>query len=294
MKRSVVAIVSVVVLALGVVACGGSDGGDTPGGKPIGFNVADDAKARATCADARLEQNLTPDQYARAFAEYFNANVPNAQPITPETIEFYRKDVESAITKTPPGGQGQFGRAVCLQYAMVTRDLGATPQPRLDLTTSLLSLGYVDCTVMQAIANGLEIRDDPDLQDDVARGNKYLGFLRPAAHKYLCPYLPDIAYEDAPPEPTGAAACLNVKLPGIEYGSPGTITVVRGGVSCEDARKVMRESARQIENSGGSSTTYEINGTTHYICGEPEVSVEYDYKCDSPMGDKLITWKRTE
>ncbi|MCR5977482.1 hypothetical protein GDN83_06970 [Gordonia jinghuaiqii] len=103
--------------------------------------------------------------------------------------------------------------------------------------------------------------------------------------KILCP---DVAGE-APPIPVD---CGELAL--NDSGEKGTIEVRVGEVDCDKAKQVIIDSWKQLVAEGAKGVYYEVNGVTEYACNIAGAAVSdsagYDYKCDSPMGDKVITW----
>lgn len=94
----------------------------------------------------------------------------------------------------------------------------------------------------------------------------------------------------APPQTNSAGSpqtCGRTTL----QGSSGTVAVVTGDVSCSEAMQGIEGSFAQLNS--GPSVLYKINGVAMWLCRIMDAEAEsagYHYRCESPMGDKLITW----
>lgn len=181
MKRIVFLAVAVILTA---TACGGAN--DSTAGRGSGSRTA---PVSTNCVDAKLTTNLTPEDYAKA-------NVLREQTIgiyhgdSDETlIQALLKNYGALVSATPPGGQGEYARAVCSAGVKNTYS-------RVDLQTGVLFPGYEIC---RNITQGV-LSPDGEFSAEAKRDSPFEGEDRLAAEAamrdaaklattHLCPQL---------------------------------------------------------------------------------------------------------
>lgn len=202
MKRAIQTLALASALVFSLVACGGSSGdGVSPSGVVQGGQK--DAEARETCADARLEQNLSLTEYRAARFDYHLSQVlhykigPESEAhISAQQLLEGELPLEEFVDLTPPGGQGKYARVTCLHLHMKDQFI------RMEIPTSLISLGYLDCSVMKAGAEQSSSDDSystlpPEAVEAIEtmeslkeQADSLFGGARLRAQEFLCPQLP--------------------------------------------------------------------------------------------------------
>jgi hypothetical protein len=138
MQRSVLGI-GLTALASLMIACGGNE-------EATGGATESDAGNAVTsqCADARLVDNMSAEDYRLARLKYLEAE-PVYSPVSPAQhaeaeFTWHRRFVEA----TPAGAQAKFAREVCSDLAW----LGHLQSPQL--ATAALGWGYMNCTTVES------------------------------------------------------------------------------------------------------------------------------------------------
>ncbi|ROZ50630.1 hypothetical protein EEB13_12845 [Rhodococcus sp. WS3] len=230
--------------------------------------------AEGGCADAKLKENLTVEEFATAMSMV--RQTPEDQATT--KAEFMSGDYARLIKETPPGGQGQYARVACDWYVS-----HISPNPSLGF---LVYAGYSGCGVnMYAIDAG---RQPPSLDaghptDEVATK------AGEAAVTYLCPQYAGIV-TSVVDDPVESLDDCSLTLGTDE----GTIEVTEGTQDCKEASKIITSGYEKILDDGGKTTVLETNDVTEWLCSyantTSSVLPDYDLKCETPMGDKQIEW----
>ncbi|MCA1007424.1 hypothetical protein LCL87_17035 [Rhodococcus hoagii] len=151
-KRLAVAALAAGIVAVTVAGCGSGDSISDGVGSvadALGVESPESAEARALCADARLDSNLSVEEFVEATKQpWIVDGVPLSatdDPLVPSRADTAREFAEF-IEATPDGGQGRFARAACLAY----RDKGYIPRNHdgtyVEMPLSaVLDLGYAAC-----------------------------------------------------------------------------------------------------------------------------------------------------
>lgn len=313
MKRRLITAALLACIGGVLVACGdSSDGSGAPPALPgIGSDsLQNDGSAAVpeNCADAKLSQNMTADEYAVAFAEFSAVTDTRPGALTEEerqaNLEASRVGMldmfGSLVSATPAGGQASYAKVVCA-------DMVQTAGTSIDLRTAVLTPGYTVCVSLQTSAEIAATETeapptvDPNDVSAIVAAAAISQLTAPviesttpmvtAAQEHLCPQYPlpsnDVAAE-------GPQFCEREVTQG---NTKGAVLVAIGSVECDTAIQVVEESFKQLVKEGRKGVFYAAAGV-EYACNIMGAAVAdekgYDYGCESPTGDTVIIWKAND